>query len=357
VRMYLRHNFDLKRNLVTRKIERDGVALDEIDINTMFLDCKVKFDDVNFDLFCKVLFSANTKPYNPILAWFENHSHIRPTSSIDELCKSIETTSQQFCYFATKWLISVVSAAHGVHSPLMLILAGQKQGTGKTEFFRRLLPDELKKYYAESKLDAGKDDEILMTQKLIIMDDEMGGKSKAESKRLKELTSKQTFTLREPYGRVNVDLDRLAVLCGTTNDIEILNDPTGNRRLLPFEVTSIDYKKYNSVDKTDLLMEAYHYWKEGVSWELTSSDVKLLESITGEFQESSMERELVSKHFEHALVGIMTTTDIKNYLETHSVQKLSIRKLGLELRRSGFERVKHFGIYGYRCMPIGGWVT
>ncbi len=352
IRMYLRHNYDLKRNLVTRKIECNGVALDEIDINTMFLDCKVKFDDVNFDLFCKVLFSANTKTYNPLTEWFENHAHIRPTGAIDSLCSSVNTGGNQFCYFVTKWLISVISAAHGQHSPLMLILAGQKQGTGKTEFFRRLLPEELKKYYAESKLDAGKDDEILMTQKLLIMDDEMGGKSKAESKRLKELTSKQTFTLREPYGRVNVDLNRLAVLCGTTNDIEILNDPTGNRRLLPFMIESIDYEKYNQVDKTDLLMEAYHYWKDGVKWELTSQDVQLLESINSQFEESSMERELLYKWMEPALVGFMTTTEIKNYLETHSVQKLSLRKLGLELRRAKYERVINGKIYGYKVMGV-----
>src|SRR5690606_8591490 len=122
----------------------------------------------------------------------------------------------------------------------------EKQGTGKTEFFRRLLPPELRQYYAESKLDAGKDDAILMTQKLIIMDDEMGGKSKKESKHLKELTSKQVFTLREPYGRMNVDLQRLAVLCGTTNDLEILND-LHNRRQIPIEVYGIDHEAYNAI--------------------------------------------------------------------------------------------------------------
>jgi predicted P-loop ATPase len=351
IRMWLRHNYELKRNLVTRKIENQGNPLDEIDINSMFLDCKVQFDDANFDLFCKVLFSNNTPTYNPIMEWFKENEHIRPTGAIDAFFGSVKTNGK-LCYFGTKWLIGVISAAHGIHSPLMLILSGQRQGTGKTEFFRRMLPDALKKYYAESKLDAGKDDEILMTQKLLIMDDEMGGKSKAESKRLKELTSKQTFTLREPYGRVNVDLNRLAVLCGTTNDIEILNDPTGNRRLLPFEIESIDFEKYNEVSKTELLMEAYHYFKAGVNWELTSEDVKVLETITGEFQESSLERELLHLHIEPALVGFMSTTQIKNHLETHSVQKLNIRKLGMELRRAKYERAKMGGFYGYKACPV-----
>ena len=60
----------------------------------------------------------------------------------------------------------------------MLVLAGETQGTGKTHFFRYLLPNKLQNLYAESKMDNGKDDEILMTKKWIIVDDEMGGKSK-----------------------------------------------------------------------------------------------------------------------------------------------------------------------------------
>jgi len=59
-----------------------------------------------------------------------------------------------------------------------------------TAELRRLLPKPLANYYAESKLDGGKDDDILLTKKLIIMDDEFGGKSKFEAKRFKELTSK-----------------------------------------------------------------------------------------------------------------------------------------------------------------------
>ena len=55
-------------------------------------------------------------------------------------------------------------------------------------------------------MDNGKDDEILMTKKLIILDDEYGGKSKREEKKLKEITAKEFINVREPYGRVSVDL-------------------------------------------------------------------------------------------------------------------------------------------------------
>ena len=338
IRIHLRHNYSLKRNIITRKIENDGKILDENDLNTMFLDAKVLHNELTCDLFLKVIFSNNTKNYNPLLEWFENNTG-EPQGVIHAFFSSFNT-SDDICYLGKKWLVGVISAIHGVHSPLMLILAGEKQGTGKTEAFRRMLPTELRQYYAESKLDAGKDDEILMTQKLIIMDDEMGGKSKKESKRLKELTSKQTFTLREPYGKMNVDLNRLAVLCGTTNDMQILNDPTGNRRLIPIQIRSIDYQKYNEVDKRLLLIEAYNLWKSGYEWQLTSKDVEAMQQNNNKFEEFSLEYELINKYYripnEFWLIE-MSATEIKIHLEKQSMQKLSLKRIGMELKRMGYE--------------------
>jgi len=337
IRAYLRHTYDLKRNVITRKLENNGRILDEIDLNTMYLDAKVLFDELNFELFMKVLFSNNTSQYNPLLEWFENNTG-HYTGVIDAFFGCFDTPDD-IKYFGKKWLVGVISAIHGIHSPLMLILAGEKQGTGKTEAFRRMLPKELKAYYAESKLDAGKDDEILMTQKLIIMDDEMGGKSKKESKRLKELTSKQTFTLREPYGKMNVDLDRLAVLCGTTNDLQILNDPTGNRRQLPMLINGIDFNAYNLVDKRQLLIEAYNLYKSGFEWQLSREDVQKLAGKTEKFEDYSAEYELITKYFsipQGTWNEEMSATDIKIDLEARTGQKLSLRKIGLELKRLGF---------------------
>ncbi len=337
IRILLRHTYSLKRNIITRKIENNGKILDESDLNTMFLDAKVLHNELTSELFLKIIFSNNTENYNPLLEWFENNTG-EPNGIIDAFFGSFNT-NDDILYLGKKWLVSIISAIHGMHSPLMLILAGEKQGTGKTEAFRRMLPTELRQYYAESKLDAGKDDEILMTQKLIIMDDEMGGKSKKESKRLKELTSKQTFTLREPYGKMNVDLNRLAVLCGTTNDMQILNDPTGNRRLIPIQIHSIDFKKYNEVDKRLLFIEAYNLWKSGFEWQLTSEDVEAMQSNNNKFEEFSLEYELINKYFRIPYGSWeieMSATEIKIKLETSSNQKISLKRIGMELKRMGF---------------------
>lgn len=341
IRMWLRHNFQLKRNVVTRKLENSGKILDEIDLNTMFLDCKILFDQVTFDLFCKVLFSANTPQYNPLTDWFEERKEQQPVGYITAIFDSFSTNGDYLHYFGTKWLVSIIASVYGEHSPLMLIFAGERQGSGKTEAFRRLLPIELKSYYAE--ISPGMKDtdfNIMLTQNLIVMDDECGGKSKNDAKHLKSILSKQVFTLREPYGKMNVDLRRLAVLCGTTNDLAILNDPTGNRRLLPMEILSIDFAKYNSVDKEQLFIEAYQLFKSGFDWTLAGDDMVKLSSTAGRFEDYSMEYELIQKYFMYpkgALTSDLSSSEIKIILENKSLQRsLSLKRIGMELKRLGY---------------------
>ncbi len=193
---------------------------------------------------------------------------------IDKLAETIENNNPSFTgFFLRKWMVGAISAVHKDHSPLLLCLLGA-QNTGKTEFFRRMLPKTLQQYYAESKLDKEKDDELLMTENWIIMDDELGGKSKQDSQKLKNITSKQWFSLRRPYGDHNEKILRLAVLCGTSNYNEILSDETGNRRIIPIEVSNINKELYNSIDKKELWMEAFRLYKEGFDWRITSNDSK-----------------------------------------------------------------------------------
>lgn len=218
-----------------------------------------------------------------------------------------------------------------------LFLLGDFTVTHNTEWFRRLLPGSLSKYYAESKLDSGKDDEILMTQKLIVMDDEMGGKSKHDEKRFKELTSKSIFSLRAPYGRYNEDFKRLAVLCGTSNDQSIINDPTGNTRILPVRVLGIDHEAYNAIDKDELFMECVRLHESGFDWQLTKNQIIDLGHVSGDYETIPFERELIQKFFKSGETGggyseWLTSSEIKDYIETHTAQKIgNLRRFGIEL--------------------------
>lgn len=344
LRTWLRTNFDFRRNAITGRVEIDTRPMRDVDFNTIFIEAKIIWKDLSFELFTRVLNSANIPEYNPFLEFYEAHKTTPYNNEIPRLFAAIECDNdERLVHFGTKWLVSIISSIYGVHSPLMLVLAGRKQNTGKTEWFRRLLPQEWAPYYAESKLDAGKDDELLMTQKLLVVDDEMGGKSKKESKRLKELTSKQTFSLRRPYGHSNEDINRLAVLGGTSNELDLLNDPTGNRRIVPVEVLAIDHALYNSVNKVALFVELFRMYKDGFEWQFNKRDVEVLNGNTEQFMEYSQEYEMIQKYYIPGIEGSqgtyeMTATEIKIDLETKTNQKISLRKLGLELNHLHFSK-------------------
>ena len=207
-----------------------------------------------------------------------------------------------------------------------------------------MLPKRLKEYFATSQHDREKDDDLLMTQKLLILDDEFSGKSKQDAKKMKRLLSSSYFDLRPPYGSENIQLKRIAVLAGTCNELEVLNDPTGNRRFIVFEVQEkMNWSLFNSIDKDQLFAQLKELWDRSMTGDLTSQEIEEMElTTTSKHSEVSIEEELILKYYHLPSIGggleSYTNTEIKVYLEKSTNQKISSRKLGLELKKLGYEQ-------------------
>lgn len=361
---FIRQNHPIRKNSITQKLEENGQEVSKERLNSIYLRARSVFNkkDVTYDLIERIIFSDFTNEFNPIKEYIDRNRYRNSSGHIKQLAATINTNTEGFEIFVRRWVIGWIAALDGYPVRSVLTLCGG-QNTGKTEWFRRLSPSGLRKYYAESKLDAGKDDEILMCQKLWVMDDEMGGKSKQDEKRFKELTSKSTFSLRAPYGRHNEDYKRLAVLCGTSNDESVLNDPTGNTRILPVRVISINHDAYNAIDKDELFMEAVRAYESGESWELNKEEMSLLQTLNTEFETTPYERELILKFFAKPKAGeysqFKTSTDIKDYIETNTRQKImSLRKLGIECRNLFGEpisrRIDGSPLKGYEVILLRG---
>lgn len=336
--------FDLKKNLITRKVELNGRAIDDNDINSLFLDSKAVFKESTKDLITSIIFSNRIASYNPLHEFFEEELYQTTEDhwpNIQLLLSSVITDTPNADKFILRWLLSAVASAYGNHSALVLVFCGEKQGTGKTYWFRYLLPKPIRYLYAESKMDAGKDDEILMCGKLIINDDEYGGKSKKEEKRLKELTSKEYINVREPYGRVSVDLKRLSVFCGTTNETQILSDPTGNRRVIPVHILDIDHDLYNQCDKVGLWRELFAMYQMGAEYTILKEDIIELNASTEMFKLSTPEEDLIQKKLIPGSTSSygewMSLTDIQQFLMMDTkFNYLNTNRIGQILTQLGF---------------------
>ena len=359
VRMWVRHNYNVKRNMITRKLEINSIELEETDINTMFLDAKIIFEDLDYALFSRVLLSHNTQDYNPVKELIESceWDNINRIDQIGACITSETGTIEWRCKMVRKWYCGMLYAIYGGTNELNLILVGGKN-TGKSEFFKRILPEELKPYFSISQLNRGKDDEILMCEKILILNDEYGGKNKMDERNEKRLMASDYFSLRRPYGKGNETIRRTATLCGSCNERDVLDDPTGNRRIIVMEASGkFNYALYNSLDKYQLLAEALQIVKNGERPQLTDEDIIILESITdGAYSKVSIEAELIQQYYHTPDKAqpwdFLTATQIKTYLENHTKTNLNINRIGAQLRKLGYERCVERGRYGYNIVQI-----
>src|SRR5690625_7857329 len=105
-------------------------------------------------------------------------------------------------------------------------------------------------------------------------------------------------------------------------------------------------------------MEAYQAWLGGEAWQLNSDDIKLLNENTNEFEEPSAESELLMRYFRKPSNGELgtklTNSEIKSHIETRTHQRLSVRKLVMELKSMGYEQ--EINIYDGRVKRVTGMV-
>lgn len=342
--LFIKNDLSLRLNLITYKLENSGLPMEDIDLNSGFLRAKRVFKEITFDLYLRCLLSNNTPSYNPFMEWWGQNKDYPYNGEIEKFWSCVNTDNpEKLQEFGTKWLVGLISCIYGSASPLYFVPCGEG-GKGKTQLFRRLLPLAWRNpvdYYAESKLDKGTDDNILMCQKLLIVDDEFGSQSKAEERRFKAMTDADTFSVRRPYGRSNVDMKRLACLGATSNERNIISDATTeNRRIIPILFNSVDYNTQNGIDRTAIFAQLFRMYHAGFNWRVNGDDIARLNAGTEQFLNYSTEYELIQTLFEIP-TGLqcveLTTSEIRTTLEATG-QRTVLNKIGQELKRIGFEQ-------------------
>lgn len=349
VKNFIHKAYKVRKNEMTSILEVNGETLDDELLNTVYILCRSKIEKINSrEIIYQVMDSRFTPRYHPFKELMERHDANppeQPYGHIAALIGAIDTDTIYAVSFIKKWLVALVASAYGEHSVLILIMQGV-QNSGKTEFFRRLLPTSLRHYYAETKMDEGKDDLILMSNKLILLDDELSGKSKQEEAKTKSITSKQKLDLRVPFGRTSSTLNRIAMLAGTANEDELIDDTTGNRRKIVVGVKAFNFEAYNAVDKELLFYECYLEYLGGYNYRLTPEDIILLETGGQQFKKSVPEEELITKYFcrpedaENAEVIEMSCSEIFDFIKPRTRLPINNNTLGKYMKKLGYAQ-KH----------------
>ena len=233
---------------------------------------------------------ASKNPYHPVVEYLDEvaarYSTV-DTSILDTLAaKYFGTNDPLHNTYLKKMLISAVARARrpGCKVDTALILVGE-QGINKSSFWRELFGRD---WFTDELSDANERDELMKLHQfwgLEIPEIEHMYKRKDISS-IKKFMSSSVDAFRAPYAREVKEHPRACVLVGTSNETELLNDPTGNRRfwIIPvIDDTPIDIEQL--VRERDLIWAAANaLYEKGHQWWLSPAESKIHNEASKDFQ-------------------------------------------------------------------------
>ena len=190
---------------------------------------------------------------------------------VGEMARRVKTTNPYWEEDCHKWMLSMVAQWLGKdrqHGNAIVPLLIGPQGSGKTTFCARLLPNYLQMYFND-RISMKNDNDIFiaMSSYALINIDEFDAMSKSQQPLLKYLISKHDVKFRPPYGKTMEERQRFASFIATTNNLRPLTDPTGSRRFICVYADEIDnsgfinYEQLYAQLKTEL-EQGHRYWFE-----------------------------------------------------------------------------------------------
>ena len=162
---------------------------------------------------------------------------------IRKLARTVPTKNPHWEDWFYTWFLGMVhqwqvgsQAKYGNQAVPLLISA---QGYNKSTFCEQLLPPELSfGYTGNLQIDDKKQVLQQMAQMLLINLDEFNQISpKTQQGFLKNIITLSSVKIKRPYGRHVEDFPRRASFIATTNQTDVLADPSGSRRFLSVELT------------------------------------------------------------------------------------------------------------------------
>lgn len=253
-----------------------------------------------------------------------------------------------------RWMVGVVAQALGrmgrYGNCLCPLLISERQGWGKSQFTKLLMPEELEVYYTDT-FNLAQEEQCLrkMGQHLLVNLDEFDRYSATGHATLKGLLQLSTIKVKRPHRAQFEEMERLASFIGTSNRRMLLHDRTGSRRYICVELAApIDVD--TPICHDQLYAQAVHLLDEGFRYWLEEEETLRLEEHNAPYKTEHGPEELFAQHFapvekkkHYEEDELWTSVAVYDYL--HRIDSLLMRSVerttfGMYIRRMGFEQVR-----------------
>jgi hypothetical protein len=360
--LFLSTRYVFRHNMVSGKLEfqyfgkKKWNVMNDFIENSMLRECLKGRIKTNLSSLRNLLYSDFCELFNPFEDYFFNlPTYDEKTDYITELANTITTTKQdlwQQCF--KKWLVAMVGCVldEKVINHTVIVFSG-KQGLGKTTWVEKLVPKPLKEYLFSGTINPNnKDTLVQLSECMLINLDELENLNRSEIGSLKEIITKTQIRMRKAYGHNNETMPRRASFAGSVNTAQFLNDSTGSRRFLCFELEGIKYQ--HDVDINMAFSQALFLFKSGFRFWFDQEEIKSITENNEQYQLHSPEEELLLTWFEPCEKDKANTFLNASQIAAKLAEKAkinitdgTINKLGKALKKHNFIRLKKNGIAVY----------
>ena len=376
VELFLNENYCFRRNVLNGKVEfaeksdtENWRPLTQEALNSIIRRAKKeqicekgspKTEIMEF------VYSEDVPVHNPIGDYLTHLPRWDGKNHIGQLFGRLPgiTTEQQG--FLATWLLSAVAhwlqmdTLHGNECVPTLIGA---QGCGKTTFFHRLLPTELRQYYLDHLNLSNKfDKEMALTNNLLVNLDELDAIRPSQHAALKQTLSKSKVNGRPIYGCSQEDRPRFASFVATTNNPHPLTDATGSRRYICLLIPDGQYiDNSGEIDYGQLYAQVLHeltvtktpYW-------FSNDEVARIQQLNQNYLLKKDISEMVEICFRKPKEGevgkLMNSKMLLEHIQ-HAYPSIDIShgnkvRVGQAMKTLGYESTDHSNIPFYKVIPL-----
>ena len=376
VELFLNENYCFRRNVLNGKVEfaeksdtENWRPLTQEALNSIIRRAKKeqicekgspKTEIMEF------VYSEDVPVHNPIGDYLTQLPRWDGKNHIGQLFGRLPGITTELQGFLATWLLSAVAhwlqmdTLHGNECVPTLIGA---QGCGKTTFFHRLLPTELRQYYLDHLNLSNKfDKEMALTNNLLVNLDELDAIRPSQHAALKQTLSKSKVNGRPIYGCSQEDRPRFASFVATTNNPHPLTDATGSRRYICLLIPDGQYiDNSGEIDYGQLYAQVIHeltvaktpYW-------FSNDEVARIQQLNQNYLLKKDISEMVEICFRKPKEGevgkLMNSKMLLEHIQ-HAYPSIDIShgnkvRVGQAMKTLGYESTDHSNIPFYKVIPL-----
>lgn len=294
----------------------------------------------------RYLHSNRVSVYNPLEEFIFHLPNWDKKDRITELADRVPCANPHWTMLFHRWFLNMVAHWRGYdrqHANSTSPLLVGAQGTRKSTFCRDLIPPGLRGYYTDSiDFSRKRDAEMYLNRFALINIDEFDQITLTQQGFLKHILQKPVVNLRKSYSNSVQELRRYASFIATSNQKDLLTDPSGSRRFMCVEVTgTIDTAR--PIDYEQLYAQAMYEICHGERYWFDDKDEAILAQGNREFEQTPPAIQLFYRYFKVAGDDkegeYLSPVEILDYLQKERpLRCLPARRITLDgcFRKRGF---------------------